>query len=221
MVVRSAQLLNLTLELRDPLRVSARRARPVPRVNSARFTQPLNDWAPTPSSRAARATTPWLSPVSRRISRTIRTARSRSSSGYFCGPRRPPLLVAMLHPRFQGQEHPRSPGRIRPPSERADRATGCSDVAASQMASSRRRVVARPNAGAGLPSGVRGECELGLPAQRFRQPNIRRGPGIERPWCQASGWPAAHCCWNPWSIAAWTRGGTGITRPSRRSTTNG
>jgi len=43
---------------------------------------------------------------------TIRTARSRSSSGYFCGLRRAPLLVAMLHPRFQGQEHPRIPGRI-------------------------------------------------------------------------------------------------------------
>jgi hypothetical protein len=54
----------------------------------------------------------WLSPLSRRISCIIRTVRPRSSSGYFCDPRRAPPVVAMLHPRFRGQEHPRVPARF-------------------------------------------------------------------------------------------------------------
>src|SRR5215207_6192167 len=83
----------------------------LPESTSAWFTQPLSDSVPMPSSRATRVITPCLSPVWSRMSSTIRTARSRSSSGYFCGRRRPPL-VAMLHPHFQGMEPPRIPGRF-------------------------------------------------------------------------------------------------------------
>ena len=56
-----------------------------PESTSAWFTQWRNDSAPTPSSRATRVIVPCFSPVSRRVSNTIRTARSRISSGYLCG----------------------------------------------------------------------------------------------------------------------------------------
>jgi hypothetical protein len=79
---------------------------------SARFTQCRSDSAPTPSSFATRVIVPCFSPVSSRISSTIRTARSRSSSGYFYGLRRAPVEVMLHHPRFQGQEHTPIPVRF-------------------------------------------------------------------------------------------------------------
>ena len=55
-------------------------------------------------------TTPWSPGSSRRRSRTIRTARSFSSGGY----RFDDGFLLMLHPRFQGMEHSRIPGRFNP-----------------------------------------------------------------------------------------------------------
>ena len=112
-VVRPTQLTHLTLQLSDPLRIRRRRPRPAARVDLGLVhpaPQRLRADAQLARDRAIAA--PCFSPVSRRISNTIRTARSRSSSGYFCGLDRSPLL-AMLHPHFQGTEPPRIPGRFR------------------------------------------------------------------------------------------------------------
>jgi hypothetical protein len=114
-VVGTTKLTVFFHELGDPLPGRGRGARPVPRVN-------LGPVHPQPQRLHTHAEIlrhtrdhPMVSPVSRRTSWTIRTARSRNSSGYFCRLRRAPPVVAMLHPRFQGQEHPRIPGRISPP----------------------------------------------------------------------------------------------------------
>ena len=80
---------------------------------SVRLTQFRSVSAPMPNSPATRLTEPCRSPVCRRTSKTIFTARSRSSGGKFRGPGRLPDDV-ILHPRFQGQEPPRIPGRFIP-----------------------------------------------------------------------------------------------------------
>lgn len=61
-------LQQLTLELRDTLRVCRRRARPATRADLGAVHPLPNDSTPTPSSLATRGITLWLSPVSRRIS---------------------------------------------------------------------------------------------------------------------------------------------------------
>jgi transposase InsO family protein len=111
-IVRSTKLFVLALELRDPQRVSRRRARPGPRIDlGAVHSLPQRLDTDAELGRDTRDHPVGLT-VSRRISATIRTDRSRNSSGYFCDLRRAPLVEAMLHPRFQEHEHPRIPGRI-------------------------------------------------------------------------------------------------------------
>jgi len=80
-LIRPPQLTHLALQLRDLLPVLRRRARPVPGIDSAWLTQLRSVSGLMPSCRPTCATAPRPPPDSARNSRTIFTARSRSSAG--------------------------------------------------------------------------------------------------------------------------------------------
>ena len=80
-LVRPAQFPDFALQLGDLLLIVARRAGPLPGIDSAFCTQLRRVSVFMPSRWPTRAIEPRALPVSARSSKTIATARSRSSAG--------------------------------------------------------------------------------------------------------------------------------------------